>query len=102
MNKDREMRDAKGNIMHLEKPGLGVLIRGGKVVNEENYAIFVERQKQNTLAPKSTDPALAEQVRKQEAEILAKKDERINKIEEKVDGMSDTLQAILNKLNEKN
>lgn len=101
MNKDREIRNAKGELIHFEKPGYGVMIRDGAVVNQEMYNLFMERLKQNSVAPVSADPELVEKTKQEEAEILGGGKKRIDEIEKKVDAIGDTLSAILNKLDAK-
>lgn len=99
MHKDREIKDAKGNFIHLEKPEFGVLIRDRQIVNEEGYRTYVERQKQNALAPVKADPALAEQTKQEESKL---QDKKYEELEKKVDDMSGMLSQILNKLDGKN
>jgi len=101
MHKDREIRNAKGELIHFEKPGYGLMIKDGIIVNQESYNLFMERQKQNSVAPTSADPALVEKTKQEEAEILGGGKKRIDEIEKKVDAIGDTLSAILHKLDEK-
>lgn len=99
MRKSREIKDAKGNYILLERPEYNpsVLIRGGKVVNEEGYKLFLERQKQDRYVPTQAD--------REQAKAKAQKAEELvnNKLEEKVDKLADTvanLAAIVAKQND--
>lgn len=100
MHKDREMRNARGDLILLEKPGYGVMIKDGVIVNEEAYKLFRERQKQNAVAPTQTDPALAEQTKKQEEELLSG-NKKVQELEEKVDKLTSALEKLVSKLDEK-
>lgn len=100
MHKDREIRNANGQLILLEKPGYGVMIKDGVIVNQEQYNLFMERQKQNSLAPSTSDRALAEETKKQEAELLGSKN-KINELEQKVDKLTSVLEKLADKLNEK-
>lgn len=92
MNRDREIKNARGEYIHLEVSNIkpSVLIRGGQVVNEEGYKIWVERQKQNAYVPTGkeleTIKEKAKERENQELEIERKKnkelEERLSKLEE--------------------
>lgn len=99
MHKDREIKDAKGNIIHLEKPEFGVLIRNRQIVNEDGYRVYMERQRLNALAPVKADPALVEQTKQEESKL---QDKKYEELEKKVGDMNDMLSQILNKLDGKN
>ena len=98
MEKDRKIRNANGKLMLLEKPGYGVMVKDGVVVNQEQYNLFIERQKQNSVAPTSSSPELAQKLKNEEAEIMAAKDKRINELEEKVEKVATILDKLAKKL----
>lgn len=87
MQKSREIKNAKGEYILLERPEYNpsVLIRGGKVVNEEGYKLFLERQKQDKYVPTQAD--------REEARAKAEKAEKVinSRLEDKVDKLADTV-----------
>lgn len=92
------MRNAKGQLLYLEKPRYGIMVKDGIVVNEEMYNLFMERQKQNAVAPVKSDPELAEKTKQFEAEMA---DKKYKDLEQKVDKLTSLFEKVITKLDEK-
>lgn len=98
MHRDKEIRNSKGGLIHLEKPKYGIMIKDGVVVNEEAYKLFMERMEQNKVAPTAVDPSIIEQAKKREEEFSNSK---MKDLENKVDTMYSILEKLAAKLDEK-
>lgn len=80
MFKNKEIKDAQGNFIHLERPEFDepVLIRNRKVVNEEGYRIYLERIKQNKYVPTVEDKEKALEVQKTAESLLLEAEKKKN------------------------
>ncbi len=89
MNKNREIKRPNGQYILLERAEFApdsVLIKGGKVVNEKGYKIYLERQKQAHYVPTEADIARAK-----EANPILPTD-----LENKVDKLTALVEKLLN------
>lgn len=98
MNRDREIKKANGQYLHLEVSNIkpSILIKNGIVVNEEGYKIWLERQKQNKYVPTGKDlEMIKEKAKDRENQELEIEREKNKKLEERLNN----LEALINKKN---